>query len=181
MGDFEAQTATVLSIFTIRRRSVRLPATMCLHRPSAVAAVNKQAAWCHSKLPQRSHQLDTRNQKPLGAAKITCPPRPAPDWPRASCPPPAGSGSQSALPVSARLSRCAGCGGQSRAPGGAVLLGHRPPTHRPGRVGVIYGAIDPSQDTKSPCCPASAAAARLVTTSTQFYSIGPFCERAERP
>lgn len=39
------------------------------------------------------------------------------------------------------------------------LLGCWPPTERPGWVGVIYGAIDPSQDKKSPCCPAWPAAA----------------------
>lgn len=54
----------------------------------------------------------------------------------------------------ARPSCCEGCGGRRREPGRAVLLGHRRPTQRPGRVGVIYGAIDPRQDKKSPCCPA---------------------------
>lgn len=63
------------------------------------------------------------------------------------------------------LSCCAdpaGCGGRRRAQAGpdrAGLLGCRPPTERPGRVGVIYGPIDPSQDKKSPCCCARAAAA----------------------
>lgn len=44
----------------------------------------------------------------------------------------------------------------------AGLLDYRPPTARPGRVGVIYGAIDPSQDKTSPCCPPRAAAAQKV-------------------
>lgn len=79
-----------------------------------------------------------------------------------------------------QLSCCAGpagCGGRRRAPGGAGpgrpagLLGYRPPTERPGWVGVIYGAIDPSQDKKSPCCPARPAAAEKSAQShcSKYY------------
>ena len=60
--------------------------------------------------------------------------------------------------------QAAGAGGGPRRGGAgpgrpAGLLVYQPPTERPGWVGVIYGAIDPGRDKKSPCCPARAAAA----------------------
>lgn len=60
----------------------------------------------------------------------------------------------------------AGRGGWRRATAGRGWTGPAcwaaglPAAHgEPGWVGVIYGAIDPGRDKKSPCCPARAAAA----------------------